>query len=252
MAAVALLAVTVIALPASMVRRFLPGSVGASDFSGSIWHGSADQVTVHGRNVGAVEWHVHPWSLLELALAADLHWVKIGFVADGSVELDSHGLVLRNLQGGGSIDDLRDLGIAAGWHGTTNFNASKIKMSLAGAAGSGGTVTLMSLVGDLTVSNLSSSQVADGADLGGYTLHAADETILRGADAPAQLTDTGGPLAVQATIRFSPDARTGMLSGTVNTRADAPPALRKQIDALAQMHARDAQGGIPVDLEFTL
>ena len=36
-----------------------------------------------------------------------------------------------------------------------------------------------------------------------------------------------------------------MLSGTLKERADAPPALRAQLDDLAQLRPRDAQGACP-------
>jgi hypothetical protein len=255
--ALAALMVVVIALPASTVKRFLPASVGAEDFSGSLWHGSAGNVTVNARNIGAIEWHLHPWSLLKLAVAADLHWVRIGFLADGTVDFSSHGLTLRNVQGGGPIEDLRDLGIAEGWRGTANFSFSELKVAFAnGTAGprtaGNGAVTITSAVGDVNVSNLASPQVADGADLGGYTLHLADAAVTPGADATADLMDTGGPLEVQATIHFSANVHAGMLSGTIKARLGAPPALLRQLDNLAQLHARDAQGAIPVELEFTL
>src|ERR1019366_5320824 len=159
--ALAALMVVVIALPASTVKRFLPASVGAEDFSGSLWHGSAGNVTVNARNIGAIEWHLHPWSLLKLAVAADLHWVRIGFLADGTVDFSSHGLTLRNVQGGGPIEDLRDLGIAEGWRGTANISFSELKVAFAnGTAGPGtagnGAVTITSAVGDVNVSNLAS------------------------------------------------------------------------------------------------
>jgi hypothetical protein len=255
--ALAVLAVVVIALPASMIKRFLPASVSAEDFSGSLWHGSAGNLTVNARNIGAVEWHLHPWPLLSLAVAADLHWVRVGFLADGTVDISSHGLTLRNVQGGGPIEDLRDLGVADGWRGTASFNFSEFKVAFANAAAglgaaSNASVTITSAVGDLNVSNLASSHVADGADLGGYTLHVADAAITPGADATADLMDTGGPLEVHAAVHLSADGHTGLLSGTVKARSDAPPALIRELDNLAQLHARDAQGGIPVELEFTL
>ena len=58
----------------------------------------------------------------------------------------------------------------------------------------------------------------------------------------AALADTGGPLAVNATIQLSMKTRTGLFSGTVKERQDASPALRSQLDNLAQLHARDAAG----------
>jgi hypothetical protein len=248
----AVLTVIVIALPASMVKRFLPPAIVAEDFSGSLWHGSAGSITVNARNAGAIEWRIHPWPLLRLTLSTDLHWVKVGFVADGTADLNRHGLTVRNVQGGGPIEDLGDLGVAAGWRGTASFKFNELKVAFTDGPAGNGPVTLVSAVGDLNVSNLASPQVADGADLGGYVLHIADGAITPDADATAELKDTGGPLEATAVIHFSGKDRTGMLSGTVKERSDAPPALRSLLDNLTQMHARDAQGRIPVDLEFTL
>src|SRR5882757_6500918 len=113
----AVLIVILVALPASMIKRFLTPIVQAEDFSGSLWHGSAGKIIFDSRDAGAIEWHIHPWSLLRLTLSADLHWVKVGFVTDGSADIDRHGLTARNIQGGGPIEDLREFGVAPGWHG---------------------------------------------------------------------------------------------------------------------------------------
>ena len=56
---------------------------------------------------------------------------------------------------------------------------------------------------------------------------------------------------MNATLQLSMKTRSGIFSGTVKERQDMPPALRSQLDNLAQLHARDAQGRFPVDLEFT-
>jgi hypothetical protein len=100
------------------------------------------------------------------------------------------------------------------------------------------------------VSNLTSAQIAEGADLGGYELSLAEGAVGADGDVAAQLMDTGGPLDVQALIHYSTKERTGMLTGTLRERADASPALRSQIGNIAQLRRRDPQGRIPVDLEF--
>ncbi|MDB6083906.1 MAG: ral secretion pathway protein [Gammaproteobacteria bacterium] len=245
--ALEVLMVVVIALPASMMKRFLPASVEADDFSGSLWHGSAGKITAGARNIGALEWRLHPWSLLDLTLSADLHWVKTGFVADATADATRRGLTMHHVQGGGPIEDLGDFGIAVGWRGNTSFKFGDLKVAFANGA-----ATLASIVGDVTVSNLASPQIADGANLGAYALHVADSPVAPDTGVTAVLNDTTGPLEVEATIRLSPDGHTGMLSGTVKERADAPPPLRSQLNELAQMRARDPQGRIPVELEFTL
>jgi hypothetical protein len=245
-AVLAALTVAISALPASLVTHFLPSGVHAEDFSGSAWHGSAGRITVNARDAGALEWHLHPEALLHLRIAADLHWVKGGFVIDAIAEGDRHSLVASNIQGGGPIEDLRDFGVAAGWHGSAKVDVRELKAVFSGSA-----ANIQSAVGDITVSDVASSQVAAGADLGGYSLHFADAAMTPDADVTAVLTDTGGPVSVDAVIHFSAKNRSGMLSGTVKERADAPAALHNQLDNLAQLHVRDSQGRIPVDLEFT-
>jgi len=238
----AVLTVFVIALPASLIKQVLPPSVTAEDFSGTLWHGSAGTIGLSGRGAGALEWHLHPASLLLLRVSADLHWVDVGFVADATADMDRHGLTARDLRGGGPIEDLSSLGIAAGWRGTTTFKLDEVKLAFGdGGSGAGGGAQLLSARGDVEVAELSSATIANGADLGGYALHVTDV---------AELRDTGGPLELEATVHFSPKDRTGMLSGTVKARAAAPPAVRSQIDSLAQMHAPDAAGRIPIELEF--
>lgn len=242
----AVIAIVVCVLPASMITRFLPPSVQAEDFSGSVWHGSAGRITANGRPAGALEWHVHPLALARLHLATDLHWVKGGFVLDGSADVARGHVAASGISGGGPVEDLRDFGLGAGWHGGAGVRIAELTadLSATGAA-------LTSAIGDITVSDVSSAQVASGANLGSYDLHFNDPASAAGADLSAALADTGGPLAVNATLQLSMKTRTGLFSGTVKERPDASPALRSQIDNLAQLHARDAEGRLPVDLEFT-
>jgi hypothetical protein len=256
----ALLAVIIAALPATIITHFLPPSVHAEDFSGSIWHGSAGKISVDSRDAGALEWRLHPAALLGLNASADLHWVKVGFVIDAAVTIGRLGFVAHAVKGGGPIEDLHDLGVAAGWRGVAEVNFSELHGDFTKPLGA---------VGDLHVSNLASAQIADGADLGSYDLRmpgvtagsdgtaGADGTVgsegtVGSGNVTAQLVDTGGPLEVQTLIRYSANERTGTLSGTLRERPDAPTALRNQLDNLSQLRGRDSQGRIPVDLEFRL
>ena len=239
----ALLAVGIAALPASVISHFLPPSVHAEDFSGSIWHGSAGRISLNARDAGALEWRLHPQALFGLTVAADLHWVKTGFVLDAVATLNAHGFKAQAVTGGGPIEDLYDLGVAAGWRGIAVVNFSELE---------GDYTKPLDAVGVLQVSNLSSAQVAGGVDLGGYELRLAKGALGSDGNVTAQLVDTGGPLEVQTLIHYSANERTGTLSGTLKERADAPAALRGQLDNLAQLRGRDAQGRIPVDLEFRL
>jgi hypothetical protein len=235
--------VFIAALPASIVTHFLPPSVHAEDFSGSLWHGSAGRINVDARPAGALEWRLHPASLVGLAVAADLHWVKVGFVLDAAVTLDRRGFTAHDVKGGGPIEDLQDLGVAPGWHGAAAVDFRDVK---------GDFTKPLAASGEIQVSNVASTQFADGADLGGYALRFAQDAVSADGNVSAQLSDTGGPVDLQAVIHYSAAERTATLSGSLRERPDAPAALRSQIDNLAQMHVRDKQGRIPVDFEFAL
>jgi hypothetical protein len=88
--------------------------------------------------------------------------------------------------------------------------------------------------------------------LGSYDLVLAEGAIGADGNVTAQLVDTGGPLEVQALVHFSPNDLTGTLSGTVKERSGVPPALHSQLENFSQLRPRDAQGRIPVDVEFRL
>ena len=237
------LAVIIVELPASIVARFLPPTVHAEDFSGSLWHGSAGKISVLGRDAGALEWRLHPGALAGMAVAADLHWVKVGFVVDGAIALDRNSVSARNVKGGGPIEDLRDLGVAAGWRGTADINVSELKLDLGRP---------QAAVGNIRVSNLSAPQIADGADLGAFNLTLPAGAVDANGNVSGQLTDQGGPLDVQALVHYAATEHTGLLTGTVRERPGAPPALLSQLQNLTQLRGRNPQGRIPVDLEFSL
>jgi hypothetical protein len=239
---VVLAAATLFVLPASVITHFLPPQVHAEDFSGSLVHGAAGRLKVNAREAGAIEWRLHPLSLLRLAVVADIHWVKVGFVIDGTVELSSRAVAARDIRGGGPIENLGDLGFAAGWKGSA---------TLAFAEASSDFRNLKSAAGKIDVANLSAADIAAGSDLGSYELQLAAGAIAPDGTITANLTDTGGPVEAQAQIRFSPATRTGMLSGTLKERPEASPSLRNQLNNLSQLRPRDASGRFPVELEFT-
>jgi hypothetical protein len=229
-------------LPASLVARFLPAQVRAEDFSGSLLHGAAGKINVNARDAGAIEWQVHPMALLRLALVVDVHWVKIAFVVDGTADVDARGIVARDIRGGGPVDSLTDLGFGNGWRGSAKLNLTEIKSDFRG---------LKAAVGKIEVSDIASAGIAGGSNLGSYVLQLAPGSVAPDGTLSATVNDTGGPVEAQAQIRFSPATRTGMLSGTLKERPEASPALRDQLNNLAQLRPRDTYGRFPVELEFT-
>lgn len=235
-------AATVFVLPASVITHFLPAQVHAEDFSGSLVHGAAGRLKVNAREAGAIEWRLHPLSLLRLAMVADIHWVKVSFVIDGTVELGARAVAAHDIRGGGPIENLGDLGLAAGWRGIANLAFAEARSDFR---------KLNSAAGKIDVANLSAADIAAGEDLGSYELQLAAGAVAPDGTITAHLTDTGGPVEAQAQIQYSPATRTGMLSGTLKERPEASTSLRNQLNNLSQLRPRDAFGRFPVELEFT-
>lgn len=242
-----IICVIVSVLPASLIARVLPPGSQAEDFSGTVWHGSAGKIAFNGVDAGALEWQLHPAALLHLAVAANVHWVKTGFVLDGDVEANRGGFLVSNLHGGGPIEDLSAFGLPPTWTGTASVAMRSVQGQF-----SGGAVVLKSALGDVQVENLMSPRFTDGADIGDYKLHMADGAITPDTDATGEIDDIGGPLEAHAVIRYSPKEKRATLTGTVRERSALPSGLHAQLENLSQLRPRDAQGRIPVDLEFTL
>jgi hypothetical protein len=239
---IVLSAVVIFVLPASLAARFIPAQIHAEDFSGTLLHGAAGKISINARDAGAIEWQVHPLSLLRLAMVADIHWVNVGFLIDGTAELKPSGFAAHDIKGGGPLEDLQTLGFAAGWKGSAALSFTAIKGTFA---------KLEAAEGKIDVANISAPTIAEGSDLGSYELLLGPESIAPDGTISATLNDKGGPLEAQAQIRFSPATRTGMLSGTLKERPEASPALRNQLNNLSQLRPRDAAGRFPVELEFT-
>jgi hypothetical protein len=178
-----------------------------------------------------------------MRVAAQLHWVKAGFVMDGDVSIDRRGFTARAIKGAGPIEDLRDLGVAAGWRGAADVSFDEIR---------GDFTRPLAAAGNIRVSGLAAAQVADGGDLGNYDLQFAPGAVAADGSVNAQLVDSGGPLDVQAQIRYALNSRTATLTGTLKERAEATPALRSQLESFSQLRGRDSQGRIPLDFEVTL
>ena len=124
---IALAGAAVFVLPAAVIGYFLPHQVHAEDWSGTAMHGAAGKLSVYDRDAGAIEWRLHPLALLRALVVIDIHWVKVGFVIDGTAELAGHTVAGHDIKGGGPIEDLHDLGLADGWRGTATVNFDELK-----------------------------------------------------------------------------------------------------------------------------
>ncbi len=147
-------------LPAAVIGHFIPHQVHADDWSGTVMHGAAGKLSVNARDAGAIEWRLHPLALLLLAMVVDIHWVKVGFVIDGTAEIDSGGFTARDIVGGGPIEE----------PGRYRLSGRLERRRHADFPRSKGNFHKLSAVGKIEVADISSPGIAAGADLGSYVL----------------------------------------------------------------------------------
>ena len=235
-------AIVLVALPATVLRRFVPPSVRIDELSGTLWHGTAERVVLGGRAVGAVEWRLNPLGLLRGQADLDVRWVDRSLSSVATVEIDRTQILAHAVRGEGRIEDLAAFGIAPGWRGEARWTLEDV--AVAGDR-------LTGLRGEIAVAHLASPAVAGGADLGAYRARITDGGDDGGAVLHASLEDAGGPLRLQAHLNANLLARRGLLSGTLAARPDAAAAVATAVQQLAAMRGRDAAGNVPVSLEFT-
>ncbi len=183
--ALAALAVVISALPASIVTHFLPPSVHAEDFSGSVWHGSAGRITVAARDCRRAR---VAFASRRLAALESCRRIALGERRRSCSMAPPRSTAARlprpDLEGGGPIEDLRDLGLAPGWRGSAKIQVEELK---AGRFRRPAPSLQRRGRHDQRVES-SSTQVAGGADLGGYLLRFADPAITPDSEATAGLS----------------------------------------------------------------
>ena len=235
-------AVVIVALPATVVRRFAPPAVRLEELSGTLWHGTAERVVLDGRAVGAVEWRLRPLGLLRGQADLELRWVDRSLNSVATIELERDRLVAHGVRGGGRIEDLAAWGVAPGWRGEAHWQLEDLTVVDG---------RLATLSGDITVTQLASAAVAGGADLGAYRARIVDASDDGSGSLHATVVDAGGPLRLKAQLTANLLARHGLVSGTLAARPDVAPAVAAVVQQLASMRGRDAAGNVPVSLDFT-
>lgn len=222
-----LLAVLVV-LPAQWMAWMLPAQVQCTSWTGSVWRGQCDGLTVQQDEapleIQVLQWKLHPLSLLRLAVKADFNVRTAQGTVSGVAELGSKGrLAVEHLAASAVFDRRLATMLAEGWNG--QLEAKDLTVRMQGN-------TLQALSGEL---DLRDFKDARGAPFGSYRL------VFAPADAPpftGTITDSGGPLAVAGTVTISADRR-WQLDGLITPRPDASQELRSRLGILA---APDASG----------
>jgi hypothetical protein len=218
-----------IVLPARWVAGLLPAEVQCAAWSGSIWHGQCNGLVIQqkGAPIEAqlLQWKLHPAALLRLSVRTDFSFRTVQGTGSGVAELGRKGRVdLENLAIKAVFDRRLATMLAEGWTGQLQASDLTVKLQ-------GNTLNLLS--GEINLQDFNDGR---GTTFGSYRL-----LFPRAAKAPftGTLSDTGGPLAIKASITIAADRR-WQLDGTVTPRPDAPESLTSRLEILGPP---DATGG---------
>jgi general secretion pathway protein N len=209
-------------LPAAWV---LPAKGGFTCVSveGTLWSGGCGSLSVGREPVGDLSWELHPLALLTGKLAAHLTLVRQSANAVADVELGLGGhLTARNVRADLPLEPTLLPGLPPNLRGQAH-----VDLALARVQGN----TLKELKGTLEAHDLQ-DVAGNRTVLGNYAV-----TFPGGEPPVGQFKDLGGPLAVEGTIRLSPQGYE--VQGLVAPRQGAAPEL---LDNLRFLGSPDQSG----------
>jgi hypothetical protein len=220
-------------LPAAWV---LPthGGFSCASIEGTLWSGGCGSLAVGPEPVGDLSWELHPLRLLGGKLAAHVTLVRESATANADVELGFGGrLTARNLRADLPLDPKVLTALPPTLRGQAH-----VDLALARLRGN----HVEELKGTLEAHNLE-DLAGNRTVLGNYAV-----TFPGGEPTVGQLKDLGGPLAVEGTIRLTPQGGFEV-QGLVAAREGAAPEL---LDNLRFLGSPDASGRRAFSLSGTL
>lgn len=236
LAAIIFVITLLVRLPASVLVSRLPTDVACDDPSGTVWHGTCDQLRADGISVAGVTWTLHPVPLLSLTLSADLS------SADPNAGGSAHIEVQRT--GDANISALHfSMPLTPAMHLLPAASSATLILALPSARIHA--QHLAALQGSVTLLQLRSTNPT--AELGSYEMQFAP--AVAGADMVGQLRDLNGPLVVSGQLRLQPSGAFE-INGTVTTRPSASNDVSQALQML--LGPTDAQGQRPFSMAGTL
>ncbi len=235
LAAVVFAAILIARLPAAWI---IParGARGCScaGVDGSLWSGVCSGLTVQRTAVGDVSWELHPWMLLLGKLAAHIAVTRGDGNLDAQVLLGfGQRVTVRHFLADLPLDPALVPGLPADLHGRAHLD-------LALAQFEHGVIT--DLQGRIEAHDLE-DRSGGATPLGSYVV-----TFPGGSAEPTgKLRDLDGPLAVEGTLRLTPQPGFE-LEGLVAPRAGAAPEL---VNNIRYLGSPDATGRRPFSVAGT-
>jgi general secretion pathway protein N len=226
--AIALVAAAAFAI--GMILRFpaawiLPEQTqkACASLDGSLWSGTCAGLTLSGTQVGDLSWKLRPLRLLAGALAARVSVAHGAAQGAADVELGFGGqLTARNLIADLPLDARLIPGVPPSLHGRAHLDLALVQLSHG---------IIRQLQGRIEARDLVDRSGAD-TPLGSYQVTFAGSS----GDPVGELRDTSGPLALEGTLRLTPQPGFE-LNGLIAPRRDAPPELVNNIRFLGSPDA---------------
>jgi len=210
-------------LPARVAFGVLGLPAGAaSGFSGTVWRGTVERLSLGGMALGPVSWNTRPSRLLTGRLTADVEaTLPEGFLT-GTVGVGLGGTVQVSALEAAAPLALLAPGAAAGGQVAARFDQLTLESGRIAAA-----------VGNLKVAGVALPIPSGGQQLSPGTYDITFDSPGLGPDEPlvGQLRDGGGPLEIAGTVTFTPP-RSYELAGTARPRPEAPAELREALRML--------------------
>lgn len=236
LAAILFVITLLVRLPASVLASQLPAELACDEPSGTVWHGSCEQVQAGGVSIAGVTWTLYPLSLLSLTLKVDLSSTDPNAGGSANIELHRNGDAhLSAVHFSMPVTPAMHL-LPAGSSATVILALPSATIHAQHLAAVEGVVTLQ----QLRISN-------PAAELGSYEMQFPPTSP--DSDMIGQFRDLSGPLAVRGQLRLQPSGAFE-INGTVATR----PNAGNEIDQALQVFLgpADTQGQRPFSMAGTL
>ncbi|HLS81820.1 MAG TPA: type II secretion system protein N [Steroidobacter sp.] len=236
----AFLLFAVITAPARIVVRwFAPEALQLDGVSGTIWNGRAEALAIQGGRIGAVQWKLHPLSLLTARLSADVKVTRVdGFLQTRATAAPGGRILFEDLTGSLPLAALPRSVAPGGWRGSLHLRLAQLALEDGWPLNAEGTVELVDL------EQAARQPLAMGSYRVTFAENARSEDMLRGA-----LADLGGPLELSGELQLRAQDRSYLIEGLAAARPDAPAQLANTLQFLGEP---DAQGRRPISLAGTL
>ena len=237
LALIGFMLVLLVRLPARWIGPLLPHSVHCQRLDGSAWSGTCTGLMASGGPLGDLTWDLHALQLLRGRLDLGLDLTNQGNYVRGEVALGFGGaLHSRDLSLDLPLTSALISSLPAGAHARLLGKLSRLEWN---------GKYLTELQGELNIQDLVGSQ---GVAFGNYQATFGAPTGSGSSDSLSGVVhDTGGPLALDATLQLNHDPGY-VLQGRVAARPSASPDIT---EVLKYLGSPDSTGRRPFSLAGT-